>query len=134
MKKYLPDVSSLISGWWVIILGLFFMRGTTISIDLGGEMVSPITINLSMLLPMLDAWICWTLIWMGIDVAFFKEKATAFILTPVINVLLKPILVGVFGEDRINRWSTSLIGLANKQSSADRENTAAVTKGIDNVT
>lgn len=96
---YLPSSGGMV----LIVLGLLLMGGGGI-----GVKTTPESEPIWVLLPMLDAWVCWLLIWFGIDQMIFKGKATTFVMNKTVVPIFEPILEGVIGKDRLEKLNRKL--------------------------
>ena len=107
--RYIPTLSELASGAFIIGLGLLALRGGGFAIQVGPD-TEPIWILENYTLPSI---VCGLLIYIGIDTAVFKGKATPWIFWKLVAPVLKVILKATIGEDRLKAWEEKLTKRAN---------------------
>lgn len=111
--RYIPSLSELASGVFFISLGLLALRGGGFAIQTNPDS-EPIWILQNYTLP---GVVCWLLVWIGIDTAAFKGRATAWIFMKFIVPVLEAVAKATFGEEKLNAWKGKVERVAKKAGS-----------------
>ena len=102
MKRYLeypPTLSDIYAGMFLILIGIMIRSGGSLTIQIGKR--NPTLVPIPMLTN--NVWIAWLTIWIGIDLAIFKGRASNFILQKTIIPVVKYILENTIGKERLNK-------------------------------
>jgi hypothetical protein len=83
----LPILRISTKGLPLIIIGLLMLNGGSF-----GVKTTPESDWVNIKVPQLESWICWLVVWMGVDSSIFSGNATSFIFnhtvrTPIIYIL-----------------------------------------------
>lgn len=85
LLKYL-SIGNILSGWFLMTLGLFLVTGGQIGVQVGER--GPVWVPI----PRIEqTWVAWVIVWLGFD-SMFNNKITNLILTRIVYPILKPIL------------------------------------------
>lgn len=109
MSRYLPTYSDLMRGIPLVILGSLFMNGGGIGLKATEDAEW-----IPVMLPKLDAWICYLVMWLGIDTFVFKAKATTFVMDKTLVPILRLVIVSIVGEDRVVKITSKLRSFDDK--------------------
>lgn len=111
--RYIPTLSELASGAFLIGLGLLALRGGGFAIQVSPN-ADPIWVLQNYTLPSV---VCGLIIYMGIDIAVFRSRATPWIFRGFVAPVLKVILSATIGEDRLKAWEKNLASRLEKNDS-----------------
>lgn len=110
--KYIPTLSEMASGLFAIILGALALRGGGFAIQLSPDS-EPIWVLQNYTLPSV---VCWGLIWIGIDIAILKGRATNWIFRRFVAPAFEVILKATIGEEKLKAWDEKLKGRMTQKS------------------
>jgi hypothetical protein len=102
-----PAPRNVYGGMILILVGLLLRTGGSFGIK-----PTPEAAFYWIPIPIMPEWFSWLVVWMGLDEAIFRSKATSYILKKV----GKPLLVGILGQDRVNVVKTKLAKVNRHQS------------------
>lgn len=75
LLRYLPSIEEVTLGTVIIIVGLFMLDG-------GGYAIrsAPGAEPHWFYFPKVESWVCWLVVWVGVDKALFSDRAMPFVL------------------------------------------------------
>ena len=117
--KQMPTLSHLGTGSLMIFLGATAQTGGGFGIKTAIDS-EPTWISLGGI----PAWICWFIIWLGIDEMIFRGRATNWLMKKYIIPAIEGILKSTVGEEKLKAWEEKLehkFGKKEEENNANSE-------------
>jgi len=106
--KYIPTLTNIYMGLFLILIGIMLRYGGSFSIQIGEQNPIPVPIP-----TLTDTWIAWLVVWLGIDTMIFRGRATPFIIQKTIVPVIRYILESTIGKERLQKLEQRICKKSN---------------------